>query len=221
MKELEQRISLLESEKEQLLREIINKNTQIRELQKQNKEQRRNFPIAETPDSQNLDQLTTQILDEQENIKDLLTKKDGEIWQLKTALNSFKNQLKMLLGINLSQDLPTNWVHQIVKKAELTSFQSQLSKWENQFPNSTPQSITYKLDQLKEKNSQLERKIKQIEPETTVIYFCDICQTSKNSKIDGEVYQIKVRLFPDKISNVCPTCRPNVTVINDHNWKDY
>lgn len=53
------------------------------------------------------------------------------------------------------------------------------------------------------------------------IYFCDVCQTNKNNKVDGEVYQIKISIRPNTLSNVCPTCRPNVVAISDDNWKDF
>lgn len=79
-------------------------------------------------------------------------------------------------------------------------------------------SLQEQINQLKKENQKLvqEKKqpVKKIKQSTSV-YFCDICQTSKNSKIDGEVYLIKISIRPNVISSVCPACRPNVIMMPD------
>lgn len=48
-----------------------------------------------------------------------------------------------------------------------------------------------------------------------IIYFCDNCETSKNSSVDGKPYNIKISIRPKVLSAICPACQPNVVRIED------
>ncbi|MCE8169260.1 MAG: hypothetical protein I3273_04015 [Candidatus Moeniiplasma glomeromycotorum] len=181
------------------------------------------------PNQENsLDQLTNKILEEQKKFEEKIQEfskkikeKDGEIWQLKISLSSFKNQVKALLEINFLKDLPADWNRQLVKKTDLILAQNELKEWKNKFPNKTPQEISWKITKLQSEKSEAEKELKKVQPQTSTIYFCDICQTSKNSKVDGEVYRIKISIRPNILSSICPNCRPNVVAVLDENWKDF
>lgn len=170
---------------------------------------------------QSLEELTSQILAEREKYNNLLIEKDQRIKQLITTLNVLTFQLKTALGVSPTEDLPINWMSKITKKSEISLIKTELNGWKEKFPNTTPQKLSWEISQLKEEKTQLKKELKKVQPETSTIYFCDVCQTTKNSKVDGEVYQIKISIHPNTISNVCPACRPNVVMISDDNWNDF